>query len=86
MYDAESKVKIEYGEWCKLIKEMDKTEVDGYIKNLYFLGNDNKKYKIQFYTLTNDYDVEVAQYIQDSNGKWKRVKLNPEDCLKNKND
>lgn len=86
VYDAESKVQIEYGDWCKFIKEMNKTEVNGYIKNLYFLGNDNKNYKIQFYTLTNDYDVEVAQYIQDSNGKWKRVKLNPEDCLKNKND
>lgn len=82
VYDAASKVEIEYGNWCKLIKKMGKTEVDGYVKNIYFLGNDNKNYKIQFYTLTNDYDIEVSQYVQNSNGKWEYIKLNPEDCLK----
>ena len=82
VYDGASKVEIEYGNWCKLIKKMGKTEVDGYVKNIYFLGNDNKSYKIQFYTLTNDYDIEVAQYVQNSNGKWEYIKLNPEDCLK----
>ena len=82
VYDGASKVEIEYGNWCKLIKKMGKTEVDGYVKNIYFLGNDNKNYKIQFYTLTNDYDIEVAQYVQNSNGKWEYIKLNPEDCLK----
>ena len=82
VYDGSSKVEIEYGNWCKLIKKMGKTEVDGYVKNIYFLGNDNKNYKIQFYTLTNDYDIEEAQYVQNSNGKWEYIKLNPEDCLK----
>ena len=82
VYDGASKVEVEYGNWCKLIKKMGKTEVDGYVKNIYFLGNDNKSYKIQFYTLTNDYDIEVAQYVQNSNGKWEYIKLNPEDCLK----
>lgn len=82
VYDGASKVEIEYGNWCKLIKKMGKTEVDGYVKNIYFLGNDNKNYKIQFYTLTNDYDIEVAQYVKNSNGKWEYIKLNPEDCLK----
>ncbi|MDI9218291.1 hypothetical protein [Clostridium tertium] len=82
VYDGASKVEIEYGNWCKLIKKMGKTEVDGYVKNIYFLGNDNKNYKIQFYTLTNDYDIEVSQYVQNSNGRWENIKLNPNDCLK----
>ncbi|WP_291648289.1 hypothetical protein [Clostridium sp.] len=82
VYDGTSKVEIEYGNWCNLVKKIEKTEVDGYVKNVYFLGNDNKNYKIQFYTLTNDYDIEVAQYIKSSNGKWKNIKLNSNDCLK----
>lgn len=85
VYDGTSKVEIEYGNWCKLIKKMGKTEVDGYVKNVYFLGNDNKNYKIQFYTLTNDYDIEVAQYIQSSDGKWESIRINPYDCLDNRN-
>ncbi len=85
VYDGTSKVEIEYGNWCKFIKKMGKTEVDGYVKNIYFLGNDNKNYKIQFYTLTNDYDIEVAQYVKNSNGTWENIKLNPNDCLEKSN-
>lgn len=82
VYDAESKVEIEYGDWCKLVKNMERVERNGYVKNVYFNGTDNRKYKIQFYTLTNDYDIQVAQFIKSSSGEWEKIELDPNDCLK----
>lgn len=84
IYDGEAKVQIQYGGWCKLVKTMEKTEVNDYIKNVYFKGKDDKDYKIEFYILTNDYDIEVAQYIKETTGKWKRVELDPNKCLEKK--
>ena len=80
-YDGKSKVEIEYGDWCKLIKEFYEVNTEGYVKNIYFKGTDNKDYRIEFYILTNDYDIEVAQYIKED-GKWKSIKLDPNKCLK----
>lgn len=82
-YDAKSAVEIKYGDWCKLINGSVQVESDNYIKNVYFEGNDGKNYKIEFFILTNDYDIEVGQYVKDESGNWKNVKINPEDCLKN---
>lgn len=79
-YDGKSKVEIEYGDWCKLIKELYEVNTEGYVKNIYFKGTDNKDYRIEFYILTNDYDIEVAQYIKED-GKWKSIKLDPNKCL-----
>lgn len=62
------------------------TEQDGFIKKIYFKGTDGNDYLIVFYHLTNDTDIEIAQYIK-SQGKdeWKLIKLDPEKCLeKNK--
>lgn len=81
--DGALSVEIKYGNWCKMIKSMGKTEVEGYEKKVYFEGTDNKEYMIVFYTLTNDNDVEVAQYIKNEEGTWTNIELNPNKCLKN---
>ena len=80
-YDGKSKVEIEYGGWCKLVKEIYQVSTEGYVENIYFKGTDNKDYRIEFYILTNDYDIEVAQYIKEDE-KWKSIKLDPNKCLK----
>ena len=51
-----------------MIKTMGKSEVDGYEKRVYFKGIDNKEYMIVFYTLTNDNDIEIAQYVKSQEG------------------
>lgn len=81
-YDGNTSVSFKYGDWCKLIKKTTKVEQDGYVKDIYFEGTDGNEYKIEFYILTNDYDIEVAQFRKTSNGEWKRIYLNPNDCLK----
>ncbi len=84
-YIGEAVVDIKYGNWCKLVKERYPTQQDGYVKNIYFKGTDNNDYLIVFFTLTNDTDIEIAQYIKDRDGKWVHIHLNPEKCLqKNK--
>ncbi|MDF2586896.1 MAG: hypothetical protein K0S41_737 [Anaerocolumna sp.] len=83
-YDAESSVDIRYGYWCSLIKKRYPTRQDGYIKNIYFEGTDGKEYLIVFFQLTNDNDIEIAQYSKSEDGNWNLIKLNPEDCIKDK--
>lgn len=83
-YDGESSVLVKYGDWCNLIKGKTRIEIDGYIKDIYFEGTDGNKYKIEFYILTNDYDIEVAQFKKNDADEWERIYLNPEDCLKTK--
>ena len=81
-YDAEANVSIRYGNWCSLIKEMYPIEQDGFIKNVYFKGTDGNDYLIVFYQLTNDTDIEIAQYIKnEGQEQWKLIKLDPEKCL-----
>lgn len=81
-HDAQFSVGIRYGNWCKLIDKMGEVQEDGYVKNIFFKGTDGKDYKIQFITLTSDSDIEVAQYVKDSNGKWQSIHFNPDDCVK----
>jgi hypothetical protein len=81
---AEASVQIRYGDWCNLIKEMNPTIQEGYIKNVPFHGTDDKDYLIIFFQLTNDTDVEIAQYVKGDDGSWELIKLNPEECLKDK--
>lgn len=83
-YSGEYSVQIRYGGWCNLIKGTPKVEVNDYVKDIQFEGTDGNEYKIEFFTLTNDYDIEVAQFKRNSLGRWERIYLNPEDCLKNK--
>ncbi len=83
-YDAEASTQIRYGGWCKLIDTLYPTIQNGYVKHLYFKGTDGSDYMIEFYRLTNDYDIEIAQYKKDDKGIWKLIHLNPEKCLKGK--
>lgn len=84
-YDAESSVEIRYGGWCDLIKKMNPTKQKDYVKQVSFQGKDGNDYLILFYQLTNDTDVEIAQYKKDSNEqKWKLTQLDPEKCIKDK--
>ena len=83
-YSGEYSVQIKYGNWCNLIKGDHKVEINDYVKDIQFDGTDGKEYKIEFFTLTNDYDIEVAQFKKNSANEWERIYLNPENCLKNK--
>ncbi len=81
---AEAVVDIKYGGWCKLVKERYPTKQEGYIKKIPFKGTDGNDYLIEFYQLTNDTDIEIAQYIKDKSGNWRLIKLEPEKCLEDK--
>ncbi|WP_313131082.1 hypothetical protein [Anaerocolumna sp.] len=80
-YAAEAVIDIKYGGWCKLVKDRLPTKQDGYVKRICFKGTDGNEYLIEFYQLTNDTDIEIAQYIKDKSGSWKLIKLDPEKCL-----
>lgn len=81
-YYAESSVQVRYGGWCKLIKEQYPTIQNGYVKHIFFEGMDGNDYLIEFFQLTNDTDIEIAQYIKSKDGDWELVKLEPEKCIK----
>lgn len=83
--DGESIVDIKYGGWCKLVKKRYPTIRNGYIKNIYFHGNDDANYLFIFITLTNGTDIEIAQFRKVGSGKWKQIKINPEqECITQK--
>ncbi|MDF2942066.1 MAG: hypothetical protein K0S01_924 [Herbinix sp.] len=81
-YDAEGSVEVRYGGWCKLIKEQYPTIQNGYIKHIYFAGTDGNDYLIEFFHLTNDTDIEIAQYRKNKDNDWKLIQLDPEKCIK----
>jgi hypothetical protein len=83
-YDAENSVDVRYGYWCSLIKKRYPTKQDGYVKNIYFEGTDGLDYLIVFFQLTNDNDIEIAQYSKNKDCNWQLIKLNPWDCLREK--
>lgn len=83
-FNGEYVVDIEYGNWCSLVKERYPTVINGYIKTIPFKGTDGYDYKIEFIQLTNDTDVEIAQYRKNINGKWEFINYDPKDCIKNK--
>lgn len=81
-HDAESVVEVKYGNWCNLIQKRYPTIKNGYIKNIYFHGNDRADYYFIFFTLTNGTDVEIAQFRRVGDKKWKQVNMKPEEeCL-----
>jgi hypothetical protein len=81
-YMAERTVDIRYGDWCKLIKKRLPTEQMGYVKNVYVLGTDNRSYKFEFFQLTNGIDIEIEQYVKESNGKWIPIDIDTDKYLK----
>jgi len=84
-YIAEEVVDVEYGDWCKLIKERYPTYQDGFIKRIHFKGTDGHDYLIEFFQLTNDNDIEIAQYKKNANEKWELIRLDPKNCLEKNN-
>ncbi|GHI01175.1 hypothetical protein [Neobacillus kokaensis] len=58
--DGESIVEVKYDSWCKLVQKIYPTIKNGYVKHIYFRGNDAADYCIIFFTLTNGTDVEIA--------------------------
>jgi hypothetical protein len=82
-YDAQMNVAIRYGNWCSLIKEKYPMQQEGYVKKILFQGTDGYDYMIEFFQLTNDTDIEIAQYRKKDDGNWELIKLDPEKCLDN---
>lgn len=80
-HDAEANVQIRYGGWCSMIKEMYPVIQKGYIKNISFKGTDGNDYLIVFFQLTNDTDIEIAQFMRVEGGSWQLIRLEPEKCL-----
>lgn len=85
-HNAEANVSIRYGNWCKMIDVQYPTKQEDYVKRIYFKGTDGSDYMIEFIHLTNDTDVEVAQYKKADDGAWYTVYLKPEKCLEKKKD
>jgi hypothetical protein len=83
-HNGEASVEIKYGGWCSLVKGSLQTVQKDYIKKIMFQGTDGYMYMFIFFQLTNDTDVEIAQYRQIKESKWELIKLNPEDCLKDR--
>ncbi|MDD4844283.1 MAG: hypothetical protein PHU31_08120 [Anaerotignum sp.] len=82
-WDAETNVAVRYGDWCKLIKgDPQKIQTDDIVRIL-FDGTDGYQYCIVFFQLTNDTDLEVAQYRKLPVGSWKPITITVEDCLEN---
>ena len=81
-HDALANVQIRYGGWCSMIKEMYPVMQRDYVLNISFAGNDGKDYLIVFYKLTNDTDIEIAQYVKEKSGSWQLTKLEPEKRIK----
>jgi hypothetical protein len=80
-YDAEGVVDVKYGGWCSLVKERYPTQQVDFVKKIYFKGTDGNDYLIEFFQLTNDTDVEIAQYMKSKDNKWELIKLDPNKCL-----
>ncbi|VBB09494.1 Hypothetical protein LUCI_4789 [Lucifera butyrica] len=79
-HNAEESVAIRYA-WCNLIKKQSPAEQTGFIKNIYFLGTDGADYLIQFITLTNGTDIEIAQFRREPNQVWTPIHIDPTKCL-----
>jgi hypothetical protein len=85
-HDGEDVVGIKYGNWCKMIQHMYPTVKNGYVKYIYFHGNDGTDYCFIFVTLTNGTDVEIAQFRKVIGEGWKQINIKPEEeCLTEKN-
>ncbi|MGE6378601.1 hypothetical protein [Peribacillus muralis] len=80
--DGESIVDVKYGNWCKLLNKRYPTIQKGYVKHIFFHGNDGADYYFIFITLTNGTDVEMAQFRKKGDEIWKQVNMKPEEeCL-----
>ncbi|WP_285768213.1 hypothetical protein [Peribacillus sp. SI8-4] len=80
--DGETIIDVKYGNWCKLLKKRYPTIQKGYVKHIFFNGNDGADYYFIFLTLTNGTDIELAQFRKKGNETWKQVNMKPEEeCI-----
>lgn len=80
-HNAENRVDIMYGNWCKLIAQKYPTVESNYTKKIYISGTDQNDYLFIFVKLTNGTDVEIGQYKKTASGQWIPVIINPYACL-----
>lgn len=80
-HNAESKVEVMYGNWCKLISVMYPTVESKFMKHVYVYGIDGNSYLFTFMKLTNGTDVEIGQYKLNNFGKWQPEDIDPTKCL-----
>jgi hypothetical protein len=84
-YDAELVVEIKYKDWCSLVEGDVDVKQDGYEKKVYFKDKSGNEYYVLFYQLTNGYDIKIADYKKNKDGKWELIYFTPENCLEKKN-
>lgn len=80
-HNAELYVNTVYGDWCNLIREVHPTEKIGYIKNIFISGTDENEYMFQFFQLTNGTDMQINQFIKNSNGQWVPTIIDVNKCV-----
>jgi len=76
-WDATKVVQVIFGEWYKLIDEIEKVEIEGPNIKIYAKGKDNR-YRFDALRLTNGVDIFLHEYVWE-NGKWKEVDYIVED-------
>lgn len=83
-YDAKFILDIKYKDWCSLVDGNIEIKQDGYEKKAYFKDKDKNEYYVLFYQLTNGYDIKIADYKKNKEGKWELIYIDPKKCLENK--
>ena len=84
LYDAQTFVEVQYGNWCNLVDGDVVVNEEGYEKRAYYKDKYDNEYYVLFFQLTNGVDKKVADYKKKSDGKWEVVYIYPEKCLENK--
>ena len=84
LYDAQTFVEVQYGNWCNLVDGDVVVNEEGYEKRAYYKDKYDNEYYVLFFQLTNGVDKKVADYKKNSDGKWEVVYIYPEKCLENK--
>lgn len=84
-YNGESYVDIHYGCHCNLVENRYPTRKDGYVKNIFVKGIDQKDYLFRFVELTNGVDFEIQSFQKDAAGQWipTKIQLSPTSLKEN---
>lgn len=80
-YSAENIIDIEYGQWCHLVKEKYPTSLENNIKTIKFKTFNNEMYVIKFIKLTNDTDILIGQFREDTYGNLVKLNINTKNCI-----
>lgn len=76
-HDAESIVRIYYGERLGIIEKILHVEDDGDLRNVMAKGKDGKQYRFLFIRITNGADIMLRQYVMEDE-KWKEIRIDVE--------